>query len=54
MAIPEPVANTACAEETTLRCGRKEKKGGGALLIQHKAKLLNPTCPRLPAPGGKW
>lgn len=29
MAIPEPVANTACAEETTLRCGRKEKKRGG-------------------------
>lgn len=32
MAIPDPVANTACAEETTLRCGRKEKRGGwGAL-----------------------
>lgn len=28
MAIPEPVANTACAEETTLRCGRKEKIKG--------------------------
>lgn len=51
MTIPDPVANTACAEETTLMCGRKEKKKGGgewggARSIQsrrqHKAKTLQP------------
>lgn len=29
MMIPDPVANTACTEETTLMCGRKEKKKEG-------------------------
>lgn len=50
MTIPEPVASTACAEETSLMCGRKERKrGGGACSIQsrgqHKAKPPGPDLP---------
>lgn len=29
MTIPDPVANTACTEETSLMCGRKDKRGEG-------------------------
>lgn len=61
MTIPDPVANTACAEETTLMCGRKETKreGSGEVRAQSspedsiKPKLCNLAFP-LPAPGGNW
>lgn len=51
MMIPDPVANTACTEETSLMCGRKGKKGCGTGRAQSspvdrvKPELFNLTLP---------
>lgn len=45
MTIPDPVANTACTEETSLTCGRKEKKKKIQSSGQREAQSLQPASP---------
>lgn len=48
MTIPDPVASTACTEETSLTCDRKEKEKKKKIQSsgQHKAQRLQPASPR--------